>query len=134
MTSPSVAFPADELAEGTLRRRPSKTDYLRPTYGFDDVSLAQGAATIDPADVELNTSFGGFKLKLPILAAAMDAVVDARMCGALARVGALGVLNLEGLQTRHDDPAAALERIATAADGEIQQAGRADRPAHPRDS
>lgn len=123
MTSPSVAFPADELAEGgALRRRPSKTDFLRATYGFDDVSLAPGVATIDPADVELNTSFAGFKLKMPILAAAMDAVVDARMCGALARVGGLGVLNLEGLQTRHEDPAAALERIATAADGEVQQA------------
>ena len=52
----------------------------------------------------------------------MDAVVDARMCGALARLGGLGVLNLEGLQTRHDDPAAALERIATAADGDVPQA------------
>src|SRR5215213_606711 len=48
------------------------------------------------------------------------AIVDARMCGALARLGALGVLNLEGLQTRHDDPSAALERIATAADDEMQ--------------
>jgi IMP dehydrogenase len=124
VTSPSVAFPAgSEIdAETAVRRRPAKTDFLRPTYGFDDVSLAPGVATIDPADVELNSSFGGFKLKLPILAAAMDAVVDARMCGALARVGALGVLNLEGLQTRHEDPATALERIATAADSDVQQA------------
>ena len=121
MTSPSVAFPADELAGGSLRRRPSKTDFLRPTYGFDDVSLAPGVATIDPADVDLNSAFGGFKLKMPILASAMDAVVDPRMCGALARVGALGVLNLEGLQTRHDDPAAALEMIAAAADADVQQ-------------
>jgi IMP dehydrogenase len=121
VTTASVAFPADELAGGGLRRRPSKTDFLRPTYGFDDVSLAPGVATIDPADVDLNSSFGGFKLKMPILASAMDAVVDARMCGALARVGALGVLNLEGLQTRHEDPADALSRIASAPDGAVQE-------------
>jgi IMP dehydrogenase len=121
VTSPSVAFPAEDLAGAGLRRRPAKTDFLRQTYGFDDVSLAPGVATIDPADVELNTSFGGFKLKMPVLAAAMDAVVDPRMCGALARVGALGVLNLEGLQTRHEDPAAALQRIAGAADSDVQQ-------------
>ena len=120
MTSPSVAFP-DELADVGLRRRASKTDFLRPTYGFDDVSLAPGVATLEPADVELNSSFGSFKLKMPVLAAAMDAVVDPRMCGALARVGALGVLNLEGLQTRHEDPADALDRIATAADSDVQQ-------------
>jgi IMP dehydrogenase len=116
----SVAFTADEIAENGARRRPAKTDFLRPTYGFDDVSLAPGVATIDPGDVELATSFGGFRLRIPVLASAMDAVVDARMCGALARLGALGVLNLEGVQTRHDDPASALERIASAADGEVQ--------------
>jgi len=120
LTGPSVAYAIDDVVEGTRRRRPSKTDFLRPTYGFDDVSLAPGTSTIDPADTDLASSFGGFRLRMPLLAAAMDAVVDARMCGALARLGALGVLNLEGLQTRHDDPSAALERIATAADDEMQ--------------
>jgi IMP dehydrogenase len=116
----SVAFTADEIGENGARRRPAKTDFLRPTYGFDDVSLAPGVATIDPGDVELTTSFGGFRLRIPVLASAMDAVVDARMCGALARLGALGVLNLEGVQTRHGDPTVALERIASAADEEVQ--------------
>jgi IMP dehydrogenase len=116
----SVAFTADEIGQNGARRRPAKTDFLRPTYGFDDVSLAPGVATIDPGDVELTTSFGGFRLRIPVLASAMDAVVDARMCGALARLGALGVLNLEGLQTRHEDPASALERIASAADADVQ--------------
>ena len=50
----------------------------------------------------------------------MDAVVDARMAGALARLGGLAILNLEGVQTRYDDPDAILERLATAADGEVQ--------------
>ena len=50
----------------------------------------------------------------------MDAVVDARMAGELARLGGLAVLNLEGVQTRYDDPDAVLERIATAPDGDVQ--------------
>ncbi|MDP8904222.1 MAG: GuaB3 family IMP dehydrogenase-related protein [Chloroflexota bacterium] len=113
---------ADPLDRDRARRRPAKTDSLRPTYGFDDVSLAPGVETIEPADVDLTTSFGGFRLRIPILAAAMDAVVDPAMCGHLSRLGALGVLNLEGVQTRWDDPAPVLERIATAADGAVHQA------------
>jgi IMP dehydrogenase len=120
VTTPSVVIADEEAIEGTQRRRPAKTDFLRPTYGFDDVSLAPGTSTLDPADVELAASFGGFRLKMPVLAAAMDAVVDPRMCGELARLGALGVLNLEGLQTRHAEPAAALARIASADAGEVQ--------------
>jgi len=120
VTGPSVAFPIDDVVEGEHRRRRSKTDHLRQTYGFDDVSLAPGTSTIDPADTDLTTSFGGFRLRIPLLASAMDAVVDSRMCGLLAKVGALGVLNLEGLQTRHDDPSVALERISSAADGDVQ--------------
>jgi IMP dehydrogenase len=50
----------------------------------------------------------------------MDAVVDARMAGELARLGGLAVLNLEGIQTRYDDPDAILDRIASAADADVQ--------------
>ena len=49
----------------------------------------------------------------------MDAVVDPGFAGALARVGGLAVLNLEGVQTRYDDPAAILARIAAAPDGDV---------------
>ena len=101
--------PMDEMTP----RRPSKTDSLRPTYGFDDVSLAPGTETLDPADVDLGVEFCGFQLSIPILAAAMDAVVDPQMCGLLAGFGGVAVLNLEGLQTRFEDPAPVLQRIAT---------------------
>jgi IMP dehydrogenase len=97
----------------------SKVDSIRPTYGFEDVSLAPGTDTIEPADVDLSQLFCGADLAIPILAAAMDAVVDARMAGELARLGGLAVLNLEGVQTRFHDPDAVLERIATAADGDV---------------
>ncbi len=98
----------------------SKVDTIRPTYGFEDVSLAPGTDTVEPADVDLNQRFCGIDLGIPVLAAAMDAVVDVRMAGALARLGGLAILNLEGVQTRYDDPDAILERIATAPDGEVQ--------------
>ena len=103
-------------------RRPSKTDSLRHTYGFDDVSLAPGTFTLDPADVDTSVHFGGLDLRIPILASAMDAVVDAAFAGSLAKLGGLAVLNLEGVQTRYEDSAPILERIATLPDDEVQDA------------
>lgn len=101
-------------------RRPSKVDSLRPTYGFDDVSLAPGTSTVEPADVDTTIDLAGIPLAIPILASAMDAVVDARFAGELARLGGLAVLNLEGVQTRYDAPDAVIERIATADDDDVQ--------------
>jgi IMP dehydrogenase len=98
----------------------SKVARLRPTYGFEDVSLAPGLETIEPNDVELGQTFCGVDLAIPIIAAAMDAVVDPTFAGALARLGGLAVLNLEGVQARYDDPSDVLERIATASDDEVQ--------------
>jgi len=98
----------------------SKVDALRPTYGFEDVSLAPGPETIEPADVELGQTFCGIELTIPVLASAMDAVVDPAFAGALARLGGLAVLNLEGVQTRYEDAAAVIERIAGAPDDEVQ--------------
>ena len=112
----------DQTASASANRRVfrSKVDTLRKTYGFEDVSLAPGTDTIEPADVELGQTFCGIDLAIPILASAMDAVVDARFAGTLAALGGLAILNLEGVQTRYDDPDAILERIAAAPDGEVQ--------------
>ena len=113
----------DQRIEAPSERLPafrSKVDDLRPTYGFEDVSLAPGLETIEPNDVELGQTFCGIELAMPILAAAMDAVVDPAFAGALAKLGGLAVLNLEGVQARYDDPAGVLEKIATAPDDEVQ--------------
>jgi IMP dehydrogenase len=118
--SGSATPAAETFARRGARRRPGKADALRQTYGFDDVSLAPGVETIEPADVDLAVDFCGLRLKIPVLAAAMDAVVDPAFCGALARLGGLGVLNLEGLQTRYDEPAAVLGSIATADEADVQ--------------
>ena len=113
------AAPADKTGEERARRRLSKADTLRQTYGFDDVSLAPGIETLDPADVDTSTEIGGVRLAIPVLAAAMDAVVDATFSGALARLGGLAVLNLEGLHTRYAEPGLVLERIASATEDDI---------------
>lgn len=98
----------------------SRVDAIRPTYGFDDVSLAPGTETVEPDDVELGQALCGIELQIPILAAAMDAVVDVRVAGELARLGGLAILNLEGVQTRYEDPDAQLALIATAPADRVQ--------------
>ena len=112
------AAPAEATAEERARRR-SKADNLRQTYGFDDVSLAPGTETLDPSDVDTTVDFCGLRLGIPILAAAMDAVVDASVAGLLHGLGGLAVLNLEGVQTRYADASELLARIAAVPDADI---------------
>lgn len=107
-------------AAATRRVFRSKVDSIRPTYGFEDVSLAPGINTVEPGDVDLAQTFAGIPLAIPVLAAAMDAVVDVGFAGALARLGGLAVLNLEGVQARYDDPDEVLVRIASAPDDQVQ--------------
>ena len=121
MIERSAASANPDIATAAQRRVfHSKVDTIRPTYGFEDVSLAPGTDTIEPADVDLTQTFCGIDLAIPILASAMDAVVDVRMAGALAGLGGLAILNLEGVQTRYDDPDEVLGRIAAAADDDVQ--------------
>ena len=92
----------------------------RVTYGFDEIALVPGEVTINPNEVD--TSFeiprpGGrepLKLKIPIIASAMDGVTNVRFCIEMAKLGGLGVVNLEGVQTRYDDPEDVLAQIAKA--------------------
>jgi len=86
----------------------------RRAYGFDEIALVPGTSTIDPEDVDISWQVGDLRFALPFLASAMDSVVDGRAAVLLGRLGAVGVLNLEGIQTRYDDPAAVLEAIAAA--------------------
>lgn len=117
-TEPVTTNTATDAAQRRIFR--SKVDTIRPTYGFEDVSLAPGTSTVEPNDVDLAQAFCGIDLAIPVLASAMDAVVDARFAGELARLGGLAVINLEGVQARYDDPDAVLAQIAAAPDGEVQ--------------
>ena len=108
---PPRSNPARSPGAGHSARRSTS---IRPTYGFEDVSLAPGLKrSIRPTST--CADFAGIPLSIPVLAAAMDAVVDPAFAGALARLGGLAVLNLEGVQTRYEDPSEVLARIATAA-------------------
>ena len=87
---------------------------MRRAYGFDEVAIVPGDVTINPAMTEIALRIDRFEFSLPILAAAMDAVVDPRFAVGFAEMGGLAVLNLEGVQTRYDQPDAVLEKIASA--------------------
>ena len=91
---------------------------LRRAYGFEEVALVPGAVTADPAEVELATELGGFRLEIPFLAAAMDAVADTDFAVRMSRHGGAAFVNLEGLYTRYDDASAIIERVAAAESGQ----------------
>ena len=92
---------------------------MRRCYGFDEVALVPGDITINPEQVNTDLTIGNFTFPLPILASAMDAVVDARLTALLSRLGGLAVLNLEGVQTRYEDADAVLAELASVPDTEV---------------
>lgn len=86
----------------------------RVTYGFDDIALVPGDVTINPNEVDTSFQLGKHKIKVPILASAMDGVVDVKFAIAMGKLGGVAVLNLEGVQTRYQDPSDILDKIANA--------------------
>ena len=91
----------------------------RRAYGFDEIALSPGVRTLDPNLVDTNWKIGGIEREIPILASAMDGVVDVKMAVLLSELGSIGVLNLEGIQTRYDDPEPVLNRIASVGKNEF---------------
>lgn len=85
----------------------------RRAYGIDEIALAPGLRTLDPALADTRWTIGGIEREIPIIASAMDGVVDVKMAVHLSKLGALGVINLEGIQTRYEDPNPILDRIAS---------------------
>jgi IMP dehydrogenase len=90
----------------------------RRCYGFDEIALAPGRITIDPKDVDASWNFNGKKFDIPIIAAAMDGVVDVKFAIAMSKVGGMAVLNLDGVQTRYENPEEVLNDIASASPAE----------------
>jgi IMP dehydrogenase len=83
----------------------------RRVYGFDDLAVVPSRRTRDPRVVSLSWSIDAYQFESPILAAPMDSVVSPATAIALGRLGALGVLDLEGLWTRYEDPEPLLAEI-----------------------
>ena len=91
----------------------------RRAYGIDEIALVPGQRTLDPSLADTKWQIGGIDREIPIIASAMDGVVDVRMAILLSELGAMGVLNLEGIQTRYADPQSILERIASVGNHEF---------------
>src|ERR1700682_2579371 len=96
----------------------------RVTYGFDEIALVPGRVTFNPNEVA--TTFclprktgAPIELKIPILASAMDGVVDVRFAVAMSKLGGLAVLNLEGVQTSYKKPPEVLQRVVEADKSEV---------------
>ncbi len=83
----------------------------RRAYGIDEIALVPSQRTLDPSLADTSWHIGNIEREIPIIASAMDGVVDVRMALLLSELGALGVLNLEGIQTRYEDPEPILQRI-----------------------
>jgi IMP dehydrogenase len=110
-----------------LARSAAQAEYLpigrsksaRRAYGFDEVALVPGRVTVNPEEIDISTVIGGHQLDIPILASAMDGSVDVEFAIAMGRLGGLAVLNLDGVQTRYEDPSEVLQQIADARQEEI---------------
>ncbi len=93
-----------QLGRGKVARR---------AYGIDEIALVPGNRTLDPSLADTKWKIGNIEREIPIIASAMDGVVDVKMAVRLSQLGALGVINLEGIQTRYADPEPILDRIAS---------------------
>jgi IMP dehydrogenase len=96
-------MPSIEIGVGKSGRR---------AYGFDDIAIVPSRRTRDPEDVSIAWEIDAYRFELPLLASAMDGVVSPRTAIEIGRLGGLGVLNLEGLWTRYDDPEPVFAEIA----------------------
>ncbi len=84
----------------------------RRAYGFDDIAIVPSRRTRDPEDVDITWEIDAYQFDLPLMASAMDGVVSPATAIEIGRLGGLGVLNLEGVWTRYEDPEPLLEEIS----------------------
>jgi IMP dehydrogenase len=92
---------------------------LRRAYGFDEVAIVPGDITINPDQTNIELKIENLTLSIPIIASAMDAVTDVKFATLMSQLGGLAVLNLDGIQTRYDNPQEILAEITKAPKTEI---------------
>src|SRR6058998_3855700 len=88
----------------------------RRAYGLDEVAIVPSRRTRDPDDVDISWEIDAFTFPLPVMAAAMDAAVSPATAVEIGKLGGLAVLNLEGLQTRFEDPEPVFDEIGALPD------------------
>jgi IMP dehydrogenase len=101
-----------ELGRGKKTRR---------VYGFDEIALVPSIITIDPDDADTSVEMCGRKFSLPIIASAMDSVVDPNIAVMMSEFGGLGVINIQGIQTRYENADEILDKIASVSVDEYVQ-------------
>ena len=84
----------------------------RQAFGFDDIAIVPSRRTRDPDDIDISWQLDAFRFELPMLGSAMDSAISPATAVAIGNLGGLGVLNLEGLWTRYEDPEPYFEEIA----------------------
>jgi IMP dehydrogenase len=84
----------------------------RQAFGFDDIAVVPSRRTRDPDDIDISWQLDAFRFELPMLGAAMDSAISPDTAISIGRLGGLGVLNLEGLWTRYEDPTPYYDEIA----------------------
>ncbi len=85
----------------------------RRAYTFDDVAIVPSRRTRDPEEVSVAWQIDAYRFELPVVAAPMDSVMSPASAVALGRLGGLGVLDLEGLWTRYEDPEPLLAEVSS---------------------
>jgi len=97
----------------------SKFKQLRRAYGFDEVAIVPGNVTLNPDQTNTDFKIGDFSFSIPFVTSAMDSVVDVNFAIQLGKLGGLGVLNLDGIQARYENPDEVLDKIARTSDAEV---------------
>ena len=92
---------------------------MERAYGFEEVAIVPGDVTVNPDQTNTSFNIGPYTFTTPIIASAMDGVVDPRMAIEMHKHGALAVLNLDGIHSRHNNPEQVLKEIAQASDKEV---------------
>ncbi|MBA7560807.1 putative oxidoreductase [subsurface metagenome] len=92
---------------------------LRRSYGFDEVAIVPGDISTNPDQTNIDFKVDNLTFSIPIIASAMDAVTDVSFATLMSKLGGLAVLNLEGIQTRYDNPQDVLSEIAQASDAQV---------------
>jgi IMP dehydrogenase len=92
---------------------------LRRAYGFEEVAIVPGGITANPDQTNVDFKIGDIEFGIPFIASAMDGVTDVDTAILMSRYGGLGVINLDGVQTRYEDYKSVLQQIVDAPRGEV---------------
>ena len=87
--------------------------HFKRSYGLNEIALVPSSYTLDPDIVDISTKIGDLKLEIPVIGSAMDSVVSPKTASIVRQFWCVGVLNLEGVQTRYENADEVLKQISS---------------------